>query len=339
MVKCGRGSGNAAGRFVARGADAAHYQGINQILLGTMAALTGGALILLPALLLPVDPRWGWLLVPIALLTNGFWALHHEAIHNGFHDDPRVNRFAGRLMAILLGSSFAVLRFGHLMHHRHNRNPIDRPDTYDPAQAPRLRARLGFLFNLTCGLYLVEVAVPLVCLLPRRIVGRIVERVYRGEDAALCAIRQSALRLFLDRRKLATIRADALMASGLVAVSALLFAEHWPMLAAFLLARGALISVFDNVYHFATPIDRPDYARNLWLPAPLRLLVLNMNLHRVHHARPGLPWWDLPREMRARGDRFDANLLRQALAQFAGPVAVDTLVSAAADRPETHEAA
>ena len=55
------------------------------------------------------------------------------------------------------------------------------------------------------------------------------------------------------------------------------------MLVGFLVARGVMISVFDNVYHFATPIDRPEFARNLWLPAPLRLLILNMNLHRIHH--------------------------------------------------------
>jgi fatty acid desaturase len=62
--------------------------------------------------LLPLDARWGWLLVPVALLTNFFWALHHEAIHGGFHDDRRRNLVAGRVMAVLLGSSFYVLRSG-----------------------------------------------------------------------------------------------------------------------------------------------------------------------------------------------------------------------------------
>jgi fatty acid desaturase len=86
-----------------------------------------------------------------------------------------------------------------------------------------------------------------------------------------------------------------------------------------------MISVFDNVYHFGTPIDRPDFARNLWLPAPLRLLILNMNMHRVHHERPALPWWALPAQFRANDDHYDAPLLRTAVAQFAGPVAVTQL--------------
>lgn len=312
---------------MARNTDQARYRAINLALLGLMAAITFGALVLLPALLLPRDPRWGWLLVPVALVTNGFWALHHEAIHGGFHADRRLNQAAGRLMAVLLGSSFAVLRFGHLMHHRYNRNPIDRPDSYDPAKQSRLQAKLAFLFNLTCGLYLIEVAVPLACLLPRRLIRRIVDRVYRGDHPALRAIHQSAERLFLDPRRLATIRTDAVLATGLIVVAIWLYGPHWPMLAGFLLARGVLISVFDNVYHFATPVDRPDYARNLWLPAPFRLLILNMNLHRVHHLRPALPWWALPGELRVTGDGFDAKLFPAALAQFAGPVPVDGLIS------------
>ncbi|HEV8389561.1 MAG TPA: fatty acid desaturase [Dongiaceae bacterium] len=308
-----------------RSLHASRYRRVNLALLVAMASLTIGGLIVLPLVLLPQDPRWGWLLVPIALLTNFFWALHHEAIHGGFHGDRQRNMLAGRVMAVLLGSSFHVLRFGHLMHHRYNRNPIDRPDTYDPAVTPRLRARLTFLGNLVFGLYLAELAVPAACWLPRPLIRGIVDQVYRGEDPALVAIRLAAHRLFLDPRRLRIIRTDALLAWSLIALSAAAFGPHWPMLLAFLVARGVLISVFDNVYHFATPIDRPDYARNLSLPGPLRLLILNMNLHRVHHARPALPWWALPAQFRASRDQYDAPLLRTALAQFGGPVATSQL--------------
>ena len=58
-------------------------------------------------------------------------------------EDRQRNLRAGRLMAVLLGSSFHVLRFGHLTHHQYNRNPIDRPDIYDPAVTPRLKARIA----------------------------------------------------------------------------------------------------------------------------------------------------------------------------------------------------
>jgi fatty acid desaturase len=302
--------------------DTARYHQVNLVLLIAMASLTIGGLIVLPVWLLPLDANWGWLLVPVALLTNFFWALHHEAIHGGFHQDRQRNLRAGRIMAVLLGSSFHVLRFGHLMHHQYNRNPIDRPDMYDPSVTPRLKARIEFLGTLIWGLYLAELAASLGCCLPRAAIRRVIDRVYRGDHPALSAIRVAAHRLFLDPRRLRLIRLDVCLAWALIACSAIAFGEHWPMLVAFVFARGVLISVFDNVYHFGTPIDRPDFARNLWLPTPLRMLILNMNMHRVHHERPALPWWALPAQFRANGDRYDAPLLRTALTQFTGPVAI-----------------
>lgn len=304
---------------------APQYRRLNLTLLAIVTSLTIGGLIVLPLWLLPLDARWGWLLAPIALLTNFFWALHHEAIHGGFHQDRQRNLQAGRLMAVLLGSSFHVLRFGHLMHHRYNRNPIDRPDVYDPAATPRLKARLTFLGTLVFGLYFAEIVAPLLCCLPRAAISRIIDRGYPGEDPALTAIRAAARRQFLDPKRLRMIRTDVLLAWTLIGGSAIAFSVHWLMLAGFLLARGMMISVFDNVYHFATPIDRPEFARNLSLPAPLRLLILNMNLHRIHHARPALPWWELPAQFRAARDHYDASLLRTALAQFLGPVTISQL--------------
>jgi hypothetical protein len=85
-------------------------------------------------------------------------------------------------MAILIAALFHVLRFGHLMHHRYNRNPLDRPDTYDPATTSRLRARLAFLGNVLLGPYLAELAAPIACWLPRPAIRRVIDRIYRSED-------------------------------------------------------------------------------------------------------------------------------------------------------------
>ena len=289
-----------------------------------MAVATIGALLGLP-FLLRINAHLAWLLLPVGLLTNAFWALHHEAIHGSFHPDRRVNLLAGRFMAILLGSSFQVLRFAHLMHHRFNRNPGDRPDVYDPAVTSKAAARLGFLGNLLIGLYLSELVSPLLCLLPRPAIRRILDRIYRGDDPSVTEIRKAAQRMFLNPAQLRGIRTDALLSMSLLLAAALAFGENWPLLLAFFFGRGFLISVFDNVYHFATPIDRPDYARNLALPRVLQTLFLNINLHRVHHGRPSIPWWGLPAQLRASGDHCDAPMLRATLAQFKGPVALDEI--------------
>jgi fatty acid desaturase len=304
----------------------ARYRRINLTLLALMGAATLGALLGVPALL-QADGRFGWLLLPVALLTNLFWSLHHEAIHGNLHPGRRVNLLAGRLMAILLGSSFHVLRFAHLMHHRFNRNPSDRPDVYDPAISSKATARLGFLGNLVIGVHLYELIAPLLCLLPRPCIRHVLALIYRGEDSATIEIRKAAHRLFLEPAQLRGIRIDALLSTALLAAAFIGFGSNWPMLLAFLAGRGVLISIFDNVYHFGTPIDRPQFARNLALPRPLQLLFLNMNLHRVHHGRPSLPWWELPTRLCSDGDRCDASMLRAALAQFTGPVALQSVTA------------
>jgi fatty acid desaturase len=302
----------------------ARYRRINLVLLALMGLATIGALLGVPVLL-QVDTRFGWVLLPAALLTNFFWSLHHEAIHGNLHPDRRVNLRAGRFMAILLGSSFHVLRFAHLMHHRFNRSPRDRPDVYDPSVTSKATARLGFLGNLVIGVHLSELGAPLLCLLPRPLIRRVLAVIYRGDDAAMIEIRRAAHRLFLDPAQLRSIRTDALLSAALLTAAAIAFGSHWPMLLAFLTGRGALISIFDNVYHFGTPIDRPHYAHNLALPLPLQWLFLNMNLHRVHHGRPSIPWWAIPKQFQADGDACDAPMLRATLAQFAGPVALADL--------------
>jgi fatty acid desaturase len=292
----------------------------NWVLLALLGACTLFALIALPLWLLPRNPWWGLALVPVALATNSFWALHHEAIHGNFHPARRINHLSGRAMAVLLGSSFRVLRFAHLMHHRYNRYRLDRPDIYETDEGPYAIAKLRFLSELLLLLYLSEVVVPLLCLLPKPGVRRIVDFVYRHPDPTVRVVKTVAEQVFLRDRNLREIRVDALVVIGLVTVSAICYGPFWPMLAAFLLARGIAVSVIDNVYHFATPVDDVDFAMNLRLSAPLQFMFLNMNLHRVHHHNPELTWWQLPDHFRQRADTYDAGFIATALRQFTGPV-------------------
>jgi len=292
----------------------------NWLLMALLGAVTLYALILLPLWLLPQSAWWGLTLIPVALATNSFWALHHEAIHGNFHPARRINHRAGRTMAVMLGSSYRVLRFAHLMHHRHNRYRLDRPDIYEADESPYVVAKFRFLSELMFFLYASEVAVPLLCLLPKKVVRRIVDRVYRHPDPTVQSVKSIAGQVFLQARSLREIRIDALLSIGLIALSAICFGPYWPMLVAFLLARGVLISMLDNVYHFGTPIDDASFAMNLRLPSFLRVSILNMNMHRVHHHNPDLPWWQLPDRFRQLSESYDAGFIATAFRQFAGPV-------------------
>lgn len=299
-------------------------QTTNWGLMALLGVATLFALIVLPLWLLPQSPWWGLALVAVALATNSFWALHHEAIHGNFHPARRINHRAGRAMAVMLGSSYRVLRFAHLMHHRHNRYRLDRPDIYEADEGPYIVAKFRFLSELVLFLYASEVAVPLLCLLPKPVVRRIVDCVYRHPDPTVQAVKSVAAQVFLQDRSLREIRIDALLGIALIATSAICFGPYWPMLVAFLLARGLLISMLDNVYHFGTPVDDVNFAMNLRLPSFLRMAILNMNMHRVHHHNPDLPWWQLPARFRRLSESYDAGFIATAFRQFAGPVRART---------------
>lgn len=288
------------------------------------------ALFILPLGPMTADPRFAWLLLPAVALTSTQWALLHEAIHGLFHPHPMVNRLAGRVLALAGGSSFRVLRFGHLMHHRFNRYRMDRPDCFDPAEISPLVARTRYFFELFGGFYLIEVAVPLLFLLPQRLCIEILDRVYAHPDDTVQTVGGVARQSFIGDRQLRELRQDALFSIALFALAIAAWGSHWPLLVAYLVGRGFIISFLDNVYHYQTPLDMISFAYNLRLPAPLRLLILNMNLHRVHHQEPHLPWWRLPARFRERADRYDASYGSMALEQLRGPAAVETLASAKA---------
>lgn len=265
------------------------------------------------------DPLWCWGLLPLMLLSNGYWATLHEAIHGQLLSGAKANRRAGRVLAILWGSSFRLLRFGHLMHHRFNRHKLDRPDVYDPGTTSALAARLRFFTELFGGLYLIEVLTPLFSLLPRPAVRHLVSRLYAGDE--MTRLRPLALQALSGEKGIAEIRQDGAAAVLLLAAGFLAWGPWWMAFAGFVAGRGLLVSLIDNVHHFRTPLDQVDYAYNLSVPAPLGLLLLNMNMHRVHHRHVQAPWWLLPRCFVTSHERFDDTLVNAALRQLSGPVA------------------
>lgn len=139
---------------------------INGALILLFTALLLGKLILLPLWLLPADPAWGWLLLPV-LASNSWWALIHDAIHGVLLESRAANRLAGRAQAILFGAAFDLLRWDHLLHHALSRTRRERSEVYVAGEDNRPWFTLNYYFRLTGGLYWFEVLGALIFLLPR----------------------------------------------------------------------------------------------------------------------------------------------------------------------------
>lgn len=276
--------------------------------------------IYLPLRLLPVSVNWAWTLVPLALLTNPYWSLIHEAIHDLFHSHRTVNTFFGRFLSILFGAPFRILRMSHLLHHKLNRLPIEGTEFYDRATSSKGRAAPGYYFQISLGLYLFEIMSPLFFLLPRPLLEAFRRRFMRRDSVGALLMQN-----WLGAESLREIRFDGLLTLSWLTLSALCYGEFWPLLAALLLARGFLISFLDNIYHYATPVGDIFYAKNLRLPPPLAYLLLHFNLHGMHHVNPAIPWSDLPAAFDAEAGKYHGGYFSAAWSQLRGPIALQDL--------------
>jgi fatty acid desaturase len=291
----------------------------NMALLGLVTAAVLVQLIAWPFLL----RQWGvsmlWIALPLVILTPTHWGLIHESIHGQLLPQRRLNEWLGRILAIAFVLPYDAVRFGHLMHHRFTREPHDRPDVHDGVMHPVL-ARIGYYAHLSGGLYLAEVALPLVTFLPASRVRRLVARKLRSDEPA----GQDVQRLFVgfagnqDRRR--CMRRDWLLSVALHAGAFYLYGAWWPVLAATMFLRGAWLSVADNLPHYDVTLDEPERARNFRVSAIWRPLLMNHHLHRLHHQHPTLPWTALPALMGegVAASVTDAGYFRAALRQFRG---------------------
>lgn len=305
-----------------------HYRNLNLTLAASFGGLHLFALFLLPLGLLPLDPAWGWLLLAPVLLTNTWWSLIHDAIHGGLLLDKGANRALGRVQAVLFGASFDLLRWGHLLHHALSRTRRERAEVYEPGRDNRLWFALDYYFRLLGGLYLFEVLGSLLFLLPRGLIRRLAARLASDRNPVAALVDK-----LLETETLMATRWDAVAIVLLYGLAFACYGPHAWMLVLTLAGRSLLISVMDNVWHYATPLEDSRYARNLRMPGLSGRLLLNFNLHGAHHLSPALPWWRLSRFHQETAAGFQGNLPLALLDQFRGPIAAHQLPTTRGDMP------
>jgi fatty acid desaturase len=286
--------------------------------------------VFLPTWLLPNDIRWGFALLPLALLTNPFWSLIHEAIHDLLHPNRRLNGMIGRLLSVMFGSPFRILRSSHLLHHKLNRAPIEGTEYYERGNTPVVFAALGYYWQIFGGLYLVELLSPLLFFLPRSWL----ETLKGGVRAE--SVSGILLRNWSQDRAAKEIRVDGTLVILWFALGFFCYGRNWLLLLLALAARGFLISFLDNVYHYRTPVNDVLYASNLWLPKLLAKPLLNFNLHGIHHRHPSLPWKQLPAAFQEQAQIYQANYFVAAARQLAGPTALQDLPWASESSARAH---
>ena len=278
--------------------------------------------LILPLWLLPADQLWAWSLLPLALLNNPFWSLIHETIHDLFHPRRKINLIFGRMLSVLFGSPFRILRLSHLLHHKLNRTPMEGTELYNRGHRSFSVVAFGYYFQILGGLYLIESLSPLLFLLPRGWLQRIQDRFVKPDSVSGILLQN-----WTQEEAVREIRIDGLSILAWFGLSLFCYGVYWPLLLAVLAARGFLISFLDNVYHYRTAVNDIFYASNLWLSKPIARVLLNFNFHGIHHKNPAIPWIHLPLVFHQQAQIFHGDYFVAAARQLRGPVALEDLPS------------
>lgn len=266
----------------------------------------------LPVWLLPISPLWGALVPLFIWVHNTHWALIHEAVHKLFCAANIWNERAGRALSILMGASFHVLRFGHMMHHQYNR---EWESEITSGHAKAWQQRLFYYGKLLGGLYVTEVAITLLAaFLPTGLVKHQLQTaLYKTFPPAAAAAEQ----VFLRRGKLKQVRIDAVLICLLYGAAFYTYGQYWPWLLLMLGTRALAISFFDNIYHYATAADNSEVAQEWAMPRYISRILLHANYHETHHYQPNIPWHRLPAHQRRP---FTHGILQGARQQLHGPI-------------------
>jgi fatty acid desaturase len=296
--------------------------GVNRCLVAVVLGADVGVLLWAPFLLAAGTP-WATgvgcaLFAAAAALTATRWSLIHEAIHGRLLSTAQANEIGGRLLCVGFGASLALLRAGHLLHHRHNRSSWEAAEIV-PSGRSRALAAPGYYARLLGGLYVGEVAATLASWLPVCAIARARKRTSAASMPA------RIIDAVLASSKLADIRLDAACILALYAGALLAAPNSFWSLATLLGVRALTTSLADNCYHYGTSLGSFRDAVNASAPRWLSALMLDFNLHGIHHRWPHLAWFELRPRFVESGGACDRSLLGCIVRQLRGPLAIDSV--------------
>jgi fatty acid desaturase len=221
-----------------------------------------------------------YVLIPLGgYLVAWHSSLLHELVHGHPTRNRRFNALLGSL-PLLLWLPFEVYRAQHLKHHRDANltDPLDDPESYYVTAAtwqrlPEWRRRLLLLRNTLLGRLTIGSAL-------------VVSGFLRGQIRELIKGAPGVRRAWGVH-----LLGVAIVLGWLVLVAGM---PLWQYVLLIVWPATSLMLVRSFLEHQATP--EVEHRTVIVEAGPLmRLLFLNNNLHIVHHAKPAVPWYELPK--------------------------------------------
>lgn len=229
-----------------------------------------------------------WLILPLGgCLTAWHGSLQHEVLHGHPTRRPAINT-ALALVPMLLWLPYPLYRSRHLRHHATSQltDPFDDTESFyvDPARWRRLGPVRRFVLrvnNTLAGRLLIGPALT-------------VFGFWQEEFARLLRGEPGCVRIWASHAVLV-----ALLLVWVVGVCGI---PLWAYVLLYAYPGTALI-LLRSYYEHRPAADQAERTAIVEAGPLMTLLYLGNNLHALHHERPGIPWYDLPRVYRAERER------------------------------------
>ena len=229
-----------------------------------------------------------WLIAPLGgWLVAWHGSLQHEVLHGHPTRRPALNT-ALALAPLMLWLPFPLYRSRHLRHHAtpHLTDPLDDTESFyvEAAHWQRLgpgRRLVLRVNNTLAGRLLLGPALTVLAF-------------WREEGARLLRGEPGCARIWAAHAVL-----TALLLAWVIGVCGI---PLWAYVLFYVYPGTALILL--RSYYEHRPAADPAQRTAVVEAGPLMtLLYLGNNFHALHHERPGIPWYELPRTYRAERDR------------------------------------
>ncbi|PJZ57922.1 fatty acid desaturase family protein [Leptospira barantonii] len=253
------------------------------------------------------------LILASTIFSYTLWALIHECVHGNFSNSRDESHLSGRILCILFGTPYQVVKTAHLMHHKFNRAEGERIEYVEADAGPILVQKVFYYVRLFLGTYFLEVAGGFLLSLPLSFTTRIADR-YVSKFPVHKAFFKQIQKTEIVRE----LRIDSLWILLLFGTAFHLGGSSFSFLLCVLFLRGFIVSFLDHSYHYGKELDNVYSSFNLSLPKSFSSLFLHFNYHRVHHHFPGCPWNRLPIQFENSRDSMDLSLVKQAFRQLKG---------------------
>ena len=233
-----------------------------------------------------------WLILPL-----GGWLIcwHGSLQHEAIHGHPTRWRGVNTVLAaapVALWLPYPLYRSRHLRHHAtpHLTDPLADPESFyvDPERWRRMgpyRRRLLKVHNTLAGRLLLGPALAILAF-------------WWEEGARLVRNEPGCARIWAAHA--------VLTAPVLVWVVGICGIPLWAYVLLYVYPGTALI-LLRSYYEHRPAADPAERTVVVEAGPPMMLLYLGNNFHALHHERPGIPWYELPRVYRAERRRLLAD--------------------------------